>query len=82
MPLQQPACYGAMFPDLASLEYNAPCRGKAFVAEMRSLGIGVQSTELKTDAAAWAQCVACPEYRTCYDLCMARLVLRQAMGSI
>jgi hypothetical protein len=70
-----------MFPDLARLEYNVPCKGKAFVAEMQSLGIGVQSTDLKTDAAAWAKCVACPDYRSCFDLCMAKLALQRAISS-
>jgi hypothetical protein len=82
MPTNQPACYGGMFPDLAALEYNVAQRGKAFVAEVRSQGIGVQSAELKTDAAAWAQCIACPEYRTCYDLGMAKLMLRRALASL
>jgi hypothetical protein len=82
MPTQQPNCYGAMFPDLAALQYNVVQRGQAFAAEVRSQGIGVQSAELKTDSAAWAQCIACPEYRTCYDLGMAKLLLRRELASL
>ena len=77
-----PDCYGKMFPDLTRAEDNVPCKGKAFVVELRSQGLGVQSCELKTDQKGWEACVACPAYRTCYDLCMAKLALRQAMASL
>ncbi len=76
MPANWPTYYGTMFPDLTWLDYNVPWRAKAFVAEMRSQGIGVQSSELKTDVQGWAQCIACSEYRTCYDL------LRGAMAAL
>ena len=77
-----PVCYGKMFPDLAQAEDNVPCKGKAFVVELRSQGLGIQSSELRTDLKGWQACVACPAYRTCYDLCMARLAMRQAMASL
>ena len=75
-----PECYGAMFPDLDCLEYNRPCRGKAFTALVRSQGIGVQSRHLSVDEKEWAACRECRLYRSCYDLCMAKLALDDALA--
>lgn len=72
-------CYGQMMPDLSRLEYNAPLKGQAFVVEARSQGIGVQELRMTVNAAGWERCLACPDYRTCYDLSMAKLVLHRAL---
>ncbi len=71
----KPDCYGTMFPDLDRLEHNQPCRGKAFTAVVKSQGIGIQSRSLTVDEKEWDACQACPVYRSCYDLCVARLTL-------
>jgi len=69
-----------MFPDFTRLEHNTPCRGKAFSALVRSLGVGVQSREVTVDEAAWDACQRCPAYRSCYDLSMALFSLREALA--
>ena len=79
---EKPECYGAMFPDLTRLEYNRPCRGKAFAALATSHGIGVQSWDLAVDEAGWDACQQCPVYRSCYDLCSALLALKSAMSLV
>ncbi len=75
----KPACYGAMFPDVTRLEYNRPCKGKAFSALLSSQGVGVQSRELTVDEAEWDACQRCPVYRSCYDLCLALLSIWTAL---
>jgi hypothetical protein len=82
MPESKPNCYGGMFPDLDTLEVNQPCKGKAFTIRARSQGIGLQSVELDVNRQAWADCQECPSYRSCYDLSMATLMLRQAMARL
>ena len=74
-----PKCYGTLFPDLDRPEYNTPSRGKAFTVLVRSQGIGVQSREVTVDEREWEACQRCPVYRSCYDLCMAMLALRQGV---
>jgi len=69
-----------MFPDLARLEYNKPLRGKAFTALVTSQGIGVQSRALTVNEDEWEACQQCPAFRSCYDLCMATLVLREGLA--
>ncbi len=75
-----PPCYGTLFPDLERLQDNVPCRGKAFTALVRSQGIGVQAREVTVDQAQWAACQRCAAFRSCYDLGMALLVLREAIS--
>jgi hypothetical protein len=79
MSQTHPECYGQMMPDLARLEYNEPLKGKAFVALVRSQGLGVQELRMTVDEAGWETCLVCPDYRTCYDLSMAKLVLYRAL---
>jgi len=79
---EKPECYGTMFPDLSRLEYNRPCKGKAFTALATSQGIGVQSRSLTVDEEQWDACQKCPVCRSCYDLCMARVSLRSALERV
>ena len=69
-------------PDLTGLEFNRPCRGKAFTVLVQSQGIGVQSRNLEVNDAEWDACQACPVYRSCYDLSMAKLSLNGALGRV
>ena len=78
----KPECYGTMFPDLDRLEYNRPCRGKAFTALVTSQGIGVQSRTLDVDERQWDACQECPVYRPCYDLGMAKLSLTGGLSRL
>lgn len=75
---EYPSCYGNIFPDFSKLRFNVPCRGKVFAATLESVGIGVQSSCVDVDKEQWAQCVACPRYRHCYDLSLGRFVMQQA----
>ena len=79
---EKPECYGSMFPDLGGLDLNCPCRGKAFTALVTSQGIGVQSRNLEVNEAEWDACQACPVYRSCYGLCMAKLGLNGALARL
>jgi hypothetical protein len=78
---QHHECYGKLFPDFEHLNYdNQPTDGKAFRVIVQKIGIGTQRRELVVKPEAWDECVACPEYRTCYDLSMARLALHGALA--
>jgi len=74
-------CYGNLFPDLNQLTPNQPLVGKAFRVLVRSLGIGAQERKVEVLDDQWAKCVACPHYRDCYDLSMAKLALQQALSA-
>ena len=76
---QHHECFGKMIPDFQHLNYNTPTEGKAFRVFVEKIGCGTQRRELTVKAEAWDECVACPEYRPCYDLSMARLALHGAL---
>ena len=74
-----PECYGTLFPDMLHFQPNRPAVGAAFACSASSCGIGTQSVEMTVDRAGWDHCVACPQYRECYDLSLGKLLLSQAM---
>ena len=73
-------CYGGMVPDIEHLRYNRPMVGKAFRVFVESIGVGTQRRELTFKPEAWDRCLDCPEYRTCYDLSMAKLALSGSLA--
>jgi len=48
-------------------------------APNESSGIGVQSRVVTVKPEEWGDFLKCPDYRTCYDLGMARLQLWQSL---
>ncbi len=67
-----PDCYGTMFSDFTRLKRKQPLEGRAFTALVVSSGTGAQGRSLEVKREAWEKCVACPDYRTCYDLSLAK----------
>jgi hypothetical protein len=74
-------CYGTMFPDFTRLEKNKPLNSPAFTALVQSHGIGVQGRMLEVKRDQWEKCVACPDYRTCYDLSLAKLFMNTVLAN-
>jgi hypothetical protein len=68
-----------MLPDFAHEHLNERNHGKAFSVLVESSGIGVQGRTLATKTDEWEDCLKCPDYRTCYDLSMAKLQLWKAL---
>jgi hypothetical protein len=73
-------CYGSLFPDFTRLNHNQPLASQAFTALVTSHGIGVQSRKLELKPDGWEKCVRCPEYRACYDLSLAKLVMNAVLA--
>jgi hypothetical protein len=77
---QHSECYGNMVPDFEHLNYNRHTEGKAFRVFVEKIGLGTQRRLLETKLQGWEECIACPDYRTCYDLSMAKLALHGALA--
>lgn len=75
----EPECYGKMFPDFTRLKRKEPLEGQAFTALVVSSGTGAQGRTLAVKREAWEKCVSCPDYRTCYDLSLARLLMNNIL---
>ena len=74
-------CYGEMFPDFTRLEKNRPLSSAAFTALVESRGIGDQGRKLEVKPEGWENCVACADYRTCYDLSLAKLLMKTLLAN-
>ena len=72
-------CYGKMFPDFTRLKRKEKQEGKAFTALVTASGTGPQGRNLEVRTEAWEHCVACPDYRTCYDLSVATLLMNNVL---
>ena len=72
-------CYGKMFPDFTRLKRKERLEGQAFTALVVSSGTGAHGRSVEVKAEAWKKCVACPDYRTCYDLSRATLKMNEVV---
>ncbi len=76
-----PECYGTMFPDFTKLKRKEKQDGQAFTALVVGSGTGAQGRSLEVKADAWGKCVACSDYRTCYDLSLAKLSMNNVLAN-
>jgi hypothetical protein len=53
----------------------------AISATVTSVGSGVQGRTVTVDPRGWDECRRCADYRTCYDLSMAKLEVEVALRS-
>ncbi len=74
-------CYGTLFPDFTRLEKNKPLNSPAFSALVVSHGIGAQDRKLDVKSDGWDKCVACADYRTCYDLSLSKLLMSAILAN-
>ncbi len=75
-------CYGAMFPDVSSLQVNKPNQAKVATILVESIGIGVQSRNLSIDRRQWETCLTCGRFEDCYKLSIAKLMMQQSLATI
>ncbi len=68
-----------MFPDFTRLKRGQKLESRAFTALVVSSGIGAQGRTLALKREAWENCVSCPDYRTCYDLSLAGLLMNNVL---
>ena len=74
-----PHCYGGMLPGFTRLKRKEKLEGQAFAALVVSSGTGAQGRSLEVKREAWEKCVACTDYRTCYDLSLAKLEMNNVL---
>ena len=75
-------CFGAMFPEDLHLQTDQPSKGKVFSAVMhRAGGMWRIGERIQADIAEWDDCQQCPEFESCYKLCLAKVALESAVAS-
>lgn len=82
--IQHKECFGTMFPDDLHLRNNQPNKGKVFTVTMEKVSGGVVPTHtnrsIKADIEQWDDCHQCPEFESCYKLCLAKVTLESAIA--
>ncbi len=72
-------CYGNLFPDFTRLKRGEPQDSRAFKALITGSGTGPHGRSLEVKTEAWLQCSECPDYRGCYDLSVAKMLMNQVL---
>ena len=73
------SCYGTMFHDALHFSVNRPMSGKVFSFEIESEGLARTDRRVSADLVEWDDCLECPEFNSCYRLCIAKLLLQAAV---
>ena len=81
MKREHKSCYGTMFHDTLHFDTNQAMKGKAFSFELKSIGLARSDRLVKANIAEWDDCLECPEFNHCYELCMAKLSLEAAVAA-
>jgi hypothetical protein len=69
-----------MFPDVLHLPSDERAHGKVFSVLLERAGGMIRcNRSVSTDLEQWEDCLRCPEFDTCYKLCMAKLTLSAAI---
>jgi len=79
--IERKECFGTMFPDDLHLKNNVPNAGKVFTANVQLVGgftRGDRSIEANIEE--WDDCRQCPEFDSCYMLCLAKVALEGAVA--
>ncbi len=75
-------CFGKMFPDDLHLKHNTPNSGKVFTVKLHRVGSMmpvIADRSIETNIEEWDDCQQCPEFDSCYKLCLAKVTLESAI---
>jgi len=71
-----------MFPDDLHLRSDAPNKGKVFTVRMERAGGVIRSDRsIETNVKECDACRQCPEFDSCYKLCLAKATLESAIAT-
>jgi hypothetical protein len=81
--IEHKACYGTMFPEPLRARGGPRAAGKVFSLRLVPAG-GVVGPDCRVEVnrGEWDDCLWCPEFESCYKLCMAKLTLQAAASGI
>jgi hypothetical protein len=75
------SCYGTMFPSVLQPDVDRVVSGKVFSYELRRAGgMLVANRRVAVNMEEWDECLQCPEFDHCYQLCMGRFSLEAAIA--
>ena len=72
-------CFGTIFPERIQVGEH---QGKVFSLRIDApAGMMSARPQIETDVPQWDDCSECPEFESCYRLCMARIALQNAVSA-
>lgn len=72
-------CFGSMFPERFQVGEHP---GKVFALRSDApRGMMRAHPSIETDLSQWDDCRQCPEFDSCYRLCMAQIALETAVST-
>lgn len=72
-------CYGRLFPPSAFRESGKDRPEAVFGFVLAQAGSVRRPPEVTVDFDAWDRCVACPEFSSCQQLSVAKMLLEMAV---
>lgn len=81
-PIEHKECFGKMFPDDLHLKNNVPNAGKVFTANVQLVGgMARGDRSIEANIEEWDDCRQCPEFESCYKLCLAKVAMESAVAT-
>lgn len=75
-------CFGKMFPDDLHLRNNQANKGKVFTVWVELVGLMSRGDrKIEADIEQWDDCQRCPEFESCYKLCLAKVTLESVVAT-
>ncbi|TWT68739.1 hypothetical protein [Crateriforma conspicua] len=75
-------CFGTMYPDNLHLRVGRTNRGKVFSVQLQRIAALMPAErKITVDTEQWDQCTACPEFNSCYKLCVAKVALESVVAT-
>lgn len=75
-------CFGKMFPDDLHLRNNKANKGKVFTVWVELVGLMSRGDrKIEADIDEWDDCQQCPEFASCYKLCLAKVTLESVVAT-
>jgi hypothetical protein len=82
--IEHKQCFGKMFPDDLHLRSNVPNEGKVFAVRIESVGGIMPARSDRTidmNIEEWDDCQQCPEFDSCYKLCVGKVTLESVVAT-
>lgn len=76
------ACYGKMFPSVASMTLNQAASGEVFGYRVDHSGQVVQKREAIVNRKGWDRCQQCPDMEGCYRVSTGTLLIELALRTV
>jgi hypothetical protein len=81
--IEHKKCFGKMFPDSLHLGDQTRAKGKVFSVRLTpSGGLSGPDRSVEIDVEEWDDCERCPEFASCFKLCLGKVTLESSISGL